>query len=45
MWLTWHDTCDLWNLGGNTCLSLQDLAHRMDVGPRMKKAMDDECCT
>jgi hypothetical protein len=26
MWLTWHDSRDLWTLGGRICLSLQDLA-------------------
>jgi hypothetical protein len=26
MWLTWHDTCDLWTLGGHISLSLQDLS-------------------
>ena len=26
MWITWHDSCDLWTLGGRICLSLQDLA-------------------
>jgi hypothetical protein len=26
MCLTLHDSCDLWTLGGRTCLSLEDLA-------------------
>jgi hypothetical protein len=45
MWLTWHDSCDLWTLGGHTCLSLQDIAHRMDAIPCIWETMDDECCT
>jgi hypothetical protein len=45
MWLTWHDSCDLWTLGGHTCLSLQDLAHGMDAIPCIWETMDDECCT
>jgi hypothetical protein len=45
MWLTWYDSCDLWTLGGHTCLSLQDLAHRMNTIPRIWEIMDDERCT
>jgi hypothetical protein len=46
MWLTWHDSYDLWTLGGCTCLSLQDLSHRMNAGPHMWGLdHDDERCT
>jgi hypothetical protein len=45
MWFTWHDTCDLWTLGGRTCLSLQDLAHRMVARPHVWGTIDDERCT
>jgi hypothetical protein len=45
MWFTWHDSCDLWTLGGRTSLSLQDLADRMDVVPHEWVTIDDEHCT
>jgi hypothetical protein len=35
MWLTWHDSCDLWTLGGRTCLSLQDLARWTGIHEEM----------
>jgi hypothetical protein len=35
MWLSWHDSCDLWTLGGHICLSLQDLSQWIGICEEM----------